>query len=101
MTSTYAGGKCSTMNEDGDIGDRWEVGSEFHWDEGALVDAGVDPPVWLPVPHAIFTSGSGALISLITQLHGHARLRPPRVVTEMLSEQGVFVDLARWEIHKR
>lgn len=83
------------MNEDGDIGDRWEVGSEFHWDEGALVDAGVDPPVWLPVPHAMFTSGSGALISLITQLHGHARLHLPSFFCMDVAEAlASHVDLA-------
>ena len=37
---------------------RWEVGSEFHWDDGALA---ASPQDWLPAPHALFASGSGAL----------------------------------------
>jgi hypothetical protein len=44
---------------------RWEVGSEFHWDDGALASS---PQDWLPTPHAMFASGSGALTTLIREL---------------------------------
>jgi hypothetical protein len=83
------------VSEDGDISDRWEVGSDFHWDEGALVDAGASLPLWLPTPHAMFTSGCGALKSLITRLNGHPRLHLPSFfcmdVAEVLAST---VDLA-------
>jgi hypothetical protein len=47
---------------------RWEVGSEFHWDDGVLVDACGAAEEWLPAPHVLFASGSGALTTLIREL---------------------------------
>lgn len=83
------------MSEDGDISVRWEVGSEFHWDEEAFVQAGAGLPSWLPTPHAMFTSGCGALISLVTQFHGHPRLHLPSFFCmDVVEALASFVDLA-------
>jgi hypothetical protein len=74
-SSTSAGNKVSTVREDHD--DRWEVGSEFHWDDDALVDAGAERPDWLPTPHTTFSSATGALSALISALTAATRLHVP------------------------
>jgi len=57
--------------------DRWELGSEFHWDEDALLDAGSQPTGWLPAPHTLFASGSGALSELLKLAGRPRRLHLP------------------------
>ncbi len=67
---------------------RWEVGSEFHWDGGVLVDACGAAEEWLPAPHALFASGSGALTALLRQL------RPSRLHVPTFFCMGVVEALA-------
>jgi hypothetical protein len=63
--------------DDADPGNRWEVGSEFHWDDRALVGHGDGRPGWLPVPHTLFASASGALTVLISLVGPPRRLHLP------------------------
>jgi hypothetical protein len=58
---------------------RWEVGSEFHWDPAALLsgEPPADAPGWLPAPHALFATASGALCGLLRQLAPRGRLHAP------------------------
>jgi hypothetical protein len=67
---------------------RWEVGSEFHWDDGVLVDACGAAEEWLPAPHVLFASGSGALTTLLRQV------RPVRLHVPTYFCMGVVASLA-------
>jgi hypothetical protein len=67
---------------------RWEVGSEFHWDDGVLKDACGAAEEWLPAPHALFASGSGALTTLLRGV------RPGRLHVPSYFCMGVVAALA-------
>jgi hypothetical protein len=55
-----------------------EIGSEFHWDTAALLRAERPRrPEWLPVRHALFATGSGALTALLRLLAPRGRLYMP------------------------
>jgi hypothetical protein len=68
---------CGVSTVGDGAADRWELGSEFPWDDDALVDTGTGPSGWLPAPHRLFASGSGALTVLIDLLGGARRLHLP------------------------
>lgn len=55
----------------------WELGSEFHWDEGVLVPAGRKTDDWLPPRASLFASGAGALRALLTSLGTRPRVHLP------------------------
>jgi hypothetical protein len=55
-----------------------EIGSEFHWDTAALLGAERQGrPEWLPVRHALFATGCGALTALLRLLAPRGRLHMP------------------------
>lgn len=55
-----------------------EVGSEFHWDPGALRgDLAAGPADWLPAGPAHFATGCGALTALLRRLGSRGRLHVP------------------------
>lgn len=76
--------------------DRWEVGSEFHWDHGALLDAGTPTGDWLPEPHRLFASGSGALVELLRTPGAPRRLYVPSFFCMGVAEAFASTVDVRW-----
>ncbi len=55
---------------------RWEVGSDFHWDEAALASRPAAGG-WLPRGHRLYSTGSGAIIAVLRTLGTGCRLHLP------------------------
>lgn len=55
--------------------DRWEVGSDFHWDLTDFRDR--SGGTWLPSHHELFSSFTGALRSLVEMLPGRPAVHLP------------------------
>lgn len=58
-------------------GQRWEMGSDFHWTSDALREPGADDAPWTLPEHELYASATGAVASVLAGLSFSGRLHLP------------------------